>query len=968
MERLTGFLIILLLVACSEQSAQDPVVSNMALAAQNTIQKLSVNNHALWDHGASKDLVWASVTLKNETGDFIAGRSRDDFILTETLLDADGNVVDEAQIQYRDPPYTFYQFYGPGFWERTVSPEKIDILFIVDGTGTMSDEIAAVRSEMHAFVNRLQTNHVDFRMAAIRDEQVPGGNDILPEDNNTPFPFHGVMHVEDIHGWIDARIVTGGENWEPTTGYDSLMLATLFDWRNEPDVRKLIVVITDTLPQSVYGTFWHLDSTAANRAAAELALKDKGFEVLFSQPATQTGVMDHPDMGLYTDPDFNPKAGCSLIAANDWDCGFNTIGTRISWPFQQADITLAVNQSVADSQYYFAWQSSVSTSYTAQDHSVQITISTADPDNPTADIENSFTYSPILETTQITLTVTNELDELVDDAAVDLYYEMGDRRVRMKSAYSPTDDPGKIAYTLVPIQDYLAHVDYGWGEYSYDIIFYEGTKHISVTSDGVYDFKLKTGAGNSELSKARGLLQDLGRWGVTEKPFSDFVDDAEAWLDQLEQNGIDRVDMERIKRFYVAMSGYVNASGYAEVEGVRITKDFEEVLLKFRDIIERIRGISKDSKIATAVSMVEAVGRLDLPAIGEIAAGEAVVEALKTYAEDELVPEVIAKIIEHIPGNIDDAHKSLLKIMINNLILGHWDDWPALLNTIGNLAMDEAMDEVRSLVLTQVSDELLTNIDTDPTVKDAIKTALTEFASQGFTDGFSSALQSIQGQLSALGSKERVSYLLDTTFDQIHEQLTAGPVRDFVLPITGLLMNAVVQQEEINDDVVIRLLAHYFTQQIIMKPHFNTPVADKLDHALTKAKVFSSGVELDWGWDQHVDMSADFADFRVAESPNMDDLNDDTWNKLAKQDAIDDFSQVLTIVSDTFMPILQTLFSGLCSTGYATCAIADDTKDFIAVLDAVGLMTKVLELGLKTEDLTHLNDDVAFINNVLLVN
>lgn len=968
MKQWIGFFFFFLLIACSDQSEQDTIVSNILNRAPDTSEKISVNDHALWDRGAGKDLVWASVTLKNTLDDFVTGRVSDDFTLTETLLDADSNVVDQAQVQFQAAPYTSYQFYGPGFWERTVSSEKVDVLFIVDGTGTMSDEIAAIRSEMHDFVNRLQTNHVDFRMAAIRDDQVPGANDILPEDNNAPFPFHGVMHVEDIHEWIDARIVTAGENWEPTTGYDSLMLATLFDWRNEPDVRKIIVLITDTLPQSVYGTFWHLDSTAANRAAAEIALKNKSFEVYFSQPATQAGVMGHPDMGHYTDPDFNPRAGCSLIAENQWDCGFNSIGTRISWPFQQTDITLLDNQSLEDSQYYFAWQSSISTSSTPQDHSVQITISTADPDNPTTDIENSFTYAPILETTSLTLTVTNELNELVDDAAVDLYYEMGDRRVRMKSAYSPTGDPGNIPYTLVPLQDYRAHVDYGWGDYGYDNIFYEGSKHISVTSGGVYDLQLSTGASNSELSKARGLLQDLKRWGVTEKPFSDFVDDAETWLDQLEQNGIDRVDMERIKRFYVAMSGYVNASGYAEVEGVRITEDFEEVLLKFRDIIERIRDISEDSKIATAVSMVEAEARLDLLAIGEIAAGEAVVEALKTYAEDELVPEVIAKIIEHIPGDINDAHKSLLNVMINNLILGHWDDWPALLNTIGNLAMDDAMDEVRSLVLAQVSDEVLDNVNVDQTVKDAIKTVLTEFANQGFTDGFTSAMQSVQGQLTALGSKERVSYLLDTAFDQINEQLAAGPVRYFVIPITQLLMNAVVQQEEINDDVVIKLLAHYFTQQIIMKPHFNTPVAIKLDDALTKAKVFSSGVELDWGWDQHVDMSADFADFRISESPNLKDLNNDTWNKLAKQDAIDDFSQVLTVLSDTVMPLLQTLFSGLCSTGYATCAIADDTQEFMAVLDAVGLMTKVLELGLKAEDLTHLNDDVAFINNVLLVN
>jgi phosphate uptake regulator len=923
-------------------------------------EDLNINDYNLWDRGAGRDLVWASLSLKDAAGNWVLGRTVDDFELNETLLDASGAVVaGPTPITFSDPG-SYYQFYGPGFWERTITDEKLDIVFIVDTSGTMSDEMPDIRSELHEFVDRLQAQHVDFRFAIIGDDWVPGSQDIFPSDDNTPFPFSGVMEATEIHAAIDDYyLTTAGEAWVPNTGYDSLMLATIFDWRTDPDLRKVIVLITDTVPQSVYGTRWHLDSTAANRTAAELALTDKGFEVYYSQPATKAEVMDHPDMDLYTDEDFNPKAGCTQLSSGEWDCGFASIGNRLDWPFDQDQIAVSGSTPVVDSQYYFAWRSSISGSGTPSDHTVKITIRTPDPDNASATLEQSFDYVPVLETTDLYVNLSNVLGATItEDITIDVFYKMGDRTHKFDWGYQNTTTPGEIHYNLLPVGDYTLSVSYGWGDYEYEVLYYEGHTPITVPSGGMTTgFELDTGAVDIELAKARGLVKDLKYWGVTDKHFAGFAEEAESWMDGLEQNGIDWTDMERIKRFYVAMSGYVNASGYAEVEAERLTEDFEQILLKFRDIIERVRGLNEDSTVVLGISLTEAIARLDLVASGEIIGAKVSVEALKTFAEEKLVPLLIDEIIKLIPAG---QYQSLLSTMVDILILGHWDDWPELLETIGDLALDLALDNIRAQVLSEITDELFDAIDIPGNVPEEALTATRQIIEAFANDGYAGISQSIEANANQAGE------WVDDIFFAIQDELAAGPVRDFVLPMLQLIVRSAVLKQEIDDNVVIGVLAHFFTQQVIVKPYFGSPVAGQLDDALTKAKAFIP-TSTNAG-DRRVDMHNDFADFRTRGTPDdMDALNGDAWDALSQQDLIDDMATVLDTLSNIVDTVLYPLFGGLCSTGYPTCAMMDDLRDFTAALDAIGLMTKVVEMSMKTEDLVELKDDVAFINNLVLV-
>jgi hypothetical protein len=957
MSRLIALLFSTLLVVTGCHISENEQFGSTERSALEAQPGLNLVEHHLWDRGG---LNWASVTLKNAAGDWVTGRELADFELTETLLE-------DTQ------PITFdkesYQFDGPGFWERSVTDQKLDIVFIVDTSGTMSQEIGDIRTELHAFLDRLLLEHVDFRMGLIGDEWAPGDYD--------PFPLRGPMMAAEIHAAIDDYYLdTAGEWWEPNTGYDSILHALgEMRWRQDSDVRRVIVLITDTLPQSVYGSFWHLDSTASNRTAARLALNATGTEFYYSQPETRDEVMDHPDMDNYTRADTNPRAGCRQTSGGRWDCGFLDLGTRIRWPFHQSDLALASGQPLTDSRYYFAWVSGFQ-GIDEPDRQVKVTITTDDPDKPGSKLDTSFEYNPY-EKNFVTLTVnpTDARGEIAQDVSLRLLAEMGDRRASIDSSGPNTAEPGQVEFDLLLPGTYRVCTGYNcwpryYDYYAYSEMDFQGSLEVDIPSGGLTTgWQLEVVDHSMDLLRARGLLEDLRVWGVTERPFRDFAAGANAWLDALETGGIALTQDEQIRRFSVALSGYVNTAGYAEVEAERITEDFQKVLYKFRDIIERVRDLAKDSDVSLGIAAVEATARLDLANLAEIIATEVTVDKLKEYAESELVPLVIDKIIEQIPAGI---HKDLLELMIEGLILGHWDDWPGLLQTMAELALDDAMDAVRSQVGTEITDDVLDAVDVNQTAEEQIKILLDEFAHHGFGSDFSAALENIQSQLLALGPREQVQHMVDDIFDRIQDQLNAGAVRDFVVPMIRLVTRGAIQQGHLDNNVVINVLAHYFTHQVILKSTYSEPVAAHLTDALATIQGFTPTVSdpADWTWERYTDMDSDFGEFRVADAPPFDgmrEINDDTWSKLSKQDMIDDMAQVLSYVSDIVLPALETLFSSLCSAGYPTCAIASDVKDFIAVLDAVGLMTKVKELRLKAEDLTHLAQDVDFINDALLV-
>ncbi|MBO3808171.1 MAG: VWA domain-containing protein [Candidatus Brockarchaeota archaeon] len=192
--------------------------------------QLIVNNFSLWDQSAGKNLLWASVSMKDSAGNLVAGLSLKDFNLSETLLDSKENVIQELSITFIDYAFgeanSYYQFYGDGFWERSVTSEKLDIVFLVDMTGSMEGEMSGIHSELHEFVNRLLSEHVDFRISIVKYEGSTVENSPAESYTDWAFtmPFRGVMEAEEIHQWLDHVQLSGGEWWDPAASYDQLML------------------------------------------------------------------------------------------------------------------------------------------------------------------------------------------------------------------------------------------------------------------------------------------------------------------------------------------------------------------------------------------------------------------------------------------------------------------------------------------------------------------------------------------------------------------------------------------------------------------------------------------------------------------------------------------------------------------------------------------------------------------------
>jgi hypothetical protein len=92
-------------------------------------------------------------------------------------VDEYGNVLSKAKIA---PDRIEDQYGGIGFWERSVSSSKIDLLFLIDKTGSMTSQIQSIKSELKEFVNRLEADACDFRAVVLQFEasslEEPGKN------------------------------------------------------------------------------------------------------------------------------------------------------------------------------------------------------------------------------------------------------------------------------------------------------------------------------------------------------------------------------------------------------------------------------------------------------------------------------------------------------------------------------------------------------------------------------------------------------------------------------------------------------------------------------------------------------------------------------------------------------------------------------------------------------------------------
>ncbi|MFC1615391.1 VWA domain-containing protein [Patescibacteria group bacterium] len=128
----------------------------------------------------------------------------------------------------------------------------LDLIFVVDTTGSMYDDIAAAKASAVDIVNTLESSGlIDYRAAVVDYRDFP----IDPYGASGDYPYHAVLPFSSdsatIIGAINSLSLGNGLDW-PESLYSALIRAMLCeglgDWRNVPGIKKSVIVMTDAPP------------------------------------------------------------------------------------------------------------------------------------------------------------------------------------------------------------------------------------------------------------------------------------------------------------------------------------------------------------------------------------------------------------------------------------------------------------------------------------------------------------------------------------------------------------------------------------------------------------------------------------------------------------------------------------------------------------------------------------------------
>lgn len=544
-------------------------------------QQLVLRDHEVWWRDGLWNALWCSVSVK-EGETFVRNLKFGDFLIKEIAYDDKGKILGEKPVSFSDKSY--YQFNGPGFWEKSINSDKLDIVFLIDGTGSMEKKIPNIVKQLHAFVDRLIKTGTDFRIFIGLYE-----NEDEPEwPKGEEASFLGPLMLDEIRKQID-EIDSWGEWWNLTWGYDVVLWSLGLDWRE--DSRKMIVIITDVFTDSVYGPNWYFSSgSITSMWAVDLALREKNIHLYYCQP-------DEEHMAkIELSECYSPKVNIK-VKQNNFDVleRYNNLVKRLSWPFDQSEIELK-DLPVSDSQYFFAWVSNWSKERFVSKVDVEIYLKSGG--QPT-----KFTFYPLVDPSGKRLDVRSRgkkfivVDESgavmkgVGNVAINFCYVMGQFDLfsiitgmggkRDENGYVDVDNtkPGKY-YAVV-------HTD-GKPSYTYHQLGYTGSCWVEIELDRVNPEKIvvETMAKDTEIYRALGLIKEVERFDISSERLKSLASRARTWVEGLKRDGVTLVELEALKRFNVALGTMINCSGYADVVQSRAHEDLLFIVNKANQMVK----------------------------------------------------------------------------------------------------------------------------------------------------------------------------------------------------------------------------------------------------------------------------------------------------------------------------------------------------------------------------------------------
>lgn len=928
---------------------------------------------------------WALVTVEDRAGKPVTGLGLDDFGVSEAMVErASGQAVGEGTIDL--PAQVADDWTEAGLFEKSLGPGKLDIVLIMDGTGSMSDFTAGIIDQLHRLVDMLQAGHHDFRMAMLHTDQTPDGMfKFRFYDGNTERD----RLLADIDYWF---VRTGGEWWSPTVNYDAILASPWYRFR--PEARKVVLVLTDIVPGTVYGTFWYpISCTNVTATAVELFAAEQGVEIYYSRNPSP-----HPNAEDYCQPDMNPRAcpggneqwGITGSGLGDlaWPGGGSAV--QLDWPLDAADVygkLTGGDQQLADSQYLLTWESNfdlydpVSLPGHEEEYRVEVTLAVSDPELPGELLDNVF--SAPIKVPSYTLDFVMQDEEgnaaTADDLRADLFFDVAGRLFEREHSLMG-DETGLVTLTGVVAGRYRL-VFQDSSRYGYSVENLRARDELQfdmpAADHSLEPFRVTTGEHLSDRYKLLGLLQDLDDWHLSGDPFARFAAAAREWLAELESSGggLSWREQIAVKRLIVAVSGYANLAEYAQFESQLAVRDFRDMIDQIAAVIDQIKqlraGLDLDWKQQIVAGMLKVIygvlteGRFN----AVLEAVQHGLTALINYAASEAFDDTIDLVLDKFeelgaPGQAGAYVRILVKLVKE--IASDNDaaaKRAALWEAAREMGLRVALDATAALVKDQVVDRAFAELELDTPLQRSLKALVLELVDAAFSEnGFDDFDQRLDDWAQQVGvilleeNRDDILAAIDDIFDRLNSALR-GKIpesgRDFVLGFLHDMALANVPVVKGNRIVhkfdrgqVIESLVRHGVYNIILKQLYVDEMRRGLFAALAGARAWAVR-EPDAGTgrgDWAHEMSNDFFDYRDLVGP----MQQEAWNALALQDALlgwaqgleglvqilEPLSSALDVVAEVYPPLQQT---------------AENVHGFIAVLDGLQVVATAVQFGLKVK-------------------
>lgn len=264
------------------------------------------------------------VNVKDGTGKHVTNLTRSDFSVSE----------DDKAVEMVD-------FAGEG------QARLVDIVYVFDTTGSMSEEIKGVIRTSLAFADQLVSKGRDYRLGLVTfsDQvlQVYRQDDALSDQ------------AEEFKGWVSGLKAEGGDG-DPENAYGAIKRAAQMKYRD--GAQKIIILITDAPPHK-YGDAddggQRFDDPDLSSTRILDLLKGKGISVYAVTPAyTEFTTLAADSGGQFYDLKVNPDFTSMIeeigeTLANQYRITYRS--PRPTYDGTRRDVTVKVGEKAATKEY-----------------------------------------------------------------------------------------------------------------------------------------------------------------------------------------------------------------------------------------------------------------------------------------------------------------------------------------------------------------------------------------------------------------------------------------------------------------------------------------------------------------------------------------------------------------------------------------------------------------------------------------